>query len=119
MSNKINVIACGGAGINVSDAVISNVAELGAGFCDVKTLYIDTSTNNIDKIDYVDEDFWLVKTKDFSKDTIAGSGGERRTNSVDITENIKEFLNKHNFTKPVTGEYTIVIASASGGKLVA
>ena len=32
MAGKINVIACGGAGINVADKVISMVSELGDGF---------------------------------------------------------------------------------------
>lgn len=115
MANKLRVIACGGSGINIAGSVIDNISVLGEGFCDVDTTYIDTSKNNIDKIGYEGSNFWMVKTKDFSKDVISGSGGERRTNSEDITENIKEFLNKHNFTKPVVGEYAIVIASASGG----
>jgi len=115
MANKLRVIACGGSGINIAGNVVENVAVLGKGFCDVETTYIDTSRNNIDKIGYKGTDFWMVKTKDFAKDSIAGSGGERKTNSEDITENIKEFLNKHSFNKPATGEYTIVIGSASGG----
>lgn len=115
MANKLRVIGCGGSGINICGDVIENISILGDGFCDIERTYIDTSRNNIDKIGYEGNDFWMVETKDFSKDTIAGSGGERRTNSADISENIKEFLTKYNFTKPVTGEYTIVIGSASGG----
>jgi len=115
MANKLNVIACGGGGINIADAVISNVAELGEGFCDVNIHYLDTSRNNIDKIGYTGSQFTLVKTASFGKSNIDGSGGERSTNSKEIAETVKLFLDKNNYTKPVTNEYTIVLSSVSGG----
>lgn len=117
--SKINVIACGGAGISVADKVVNNIAELGEGFASIDITYMDTSKNNIDKVEHNPNSFWLVKSKSFGGSEISGSGSMRTKNVSDISENVKEFLDTHKFTVPVTGEYIVVISSASGGKLVA
>jgi hypothetical protein len=115
MSNKINIMAAGGAGISVSDKVVRMVEELGTGFADIETYYMDTTSNNIDTIKHDPERFWLVKSKSASKSSISGSGGERSTHAPDIEANVKEFMDKHNLLNKVTGEYNVVIFSGSGG----
>ena len=47
---KLNVVAAGGAGISISDKVITKIGELGSGFASVDKYYIDSSYNNIHKI---------------------------------------------------------------------
>ena len=112
--NNMIIHACGGAGINTAAKVFDMVSELGEGFSNVKFNYLDTSDANINKIDQRGQ-FWLVKTKAHSKEAISGSGGERRTHSVDIAANVSEYLDQNKILRRVPGEYHIVVASASGG----
>lgn len=112
---KINVIACGGAGINIADKVISMVGELGEGFAEVAVSYCDTSRANIDKITPKGK-FWHVTTKSHSKDAIDGAGSERQKLSNDIIANVTEYLDSNKILKHITGEYYFVVFSASGGK---
>lgn len=118
MAGKINVIACGGAGINVADKVISMVSELGDGFAEVSVSYCDTSRANIDKITPKGK-FWQVTTKSHGKDAIDGAGSERQKLSNDIIANVTEYLDSLKIVKHTVGEYYMVIFSASGGKKVA
>lgn len=115
MKSKLIVTACGGAGISIADKVINKLCELGDGFAEVNTMYIDTATNNIEKIEHDRNNFWLVKAKGFNSTNISGSGGERRTNADDIMANVKEYLDHFKLLKKVTNEYHAVIFSASGG----
>lgn len=112
--NKIVVHALGGAGINVADKVITRVADLGSGFANIEFHYLDTSKANIDKIEPRGE-FWHVKTKEFAKSDIQGSGAERRHNASDLIANINEYLDKNKFLKPKPDEFHLAVASASGG----
>ena len=86
--NTIVLHACGGCGIQLSHSVFETIANLGEGFSNIKTLYIDTSTSNYDKIQ-PKSDLFLIKTKDLGKGEIRGSGSERQTNAKDIIPNVK------------------------------
>lgn len=112
--NTMIIHGAGGAGINICDKVFNMVSELGDGFANVKFNYIDTSTANIDKIEPKGQ-FWLVKTKQHSKETINGSGSERKTHVGDIMANVVEYLDNNKITKKIPGEYHLVISSGSGG----
>lgn len=114
MPGKINVICCGGAGINIGDKVINMVGELGDGFAEVAISYVDTSRANIDKIQPRGK-FWHVATKSHNKDVIDGAGSERQKLSADIIANVSEYLDSNKILKHINGEYYMVIFSASGG----
>ena len=114
MANTLIVHGCGGAGINISDKVFTNIAELGDGFAKIVFNYLDTSRANIDKIK-PQGDFWLVQTKTHSKVAITGSGGERRTHAEDIMKNIDEYLDNRQYMKRNPEEFHVVVFSASGG----
>lgn len=112
---KLNVIAAGGAGISISDKVVNKIAELGSGFATVEKYFIDSSINNIDKIEHDSNRFYKIKSTQVGAGEIAGAGGNRTNNVQDVMVGVNEFLNKFKFTKPVTGEYVVVIFSGSGG----
>jgi len=113
MSNKLILHYVGGAGINISKDINTALSELGEGFCNVLPHYVDTSNNNIHGID--NPDLWRVKSTQFSGVDIDGSGGVRKTNAPAIADSIKEYLDHHNYKAPITGEFHIVLFSASGG----
>lgn len=113
--NTIKVTAAGGAGISLADKVIKNVGILGDGFSNIDIKYIDTSKADISKIEHNPEDFFLVKSSEFSKSEIMGSGAERKTNVGPIVESTKVFLDKNKYLKPDPTEYHLVLFSASGG----
>ena len=109
---KLIVHACGGAGINISNNVISQVSELGKGYAVMEFNYLDTSNSNL--LQHNNDAFFKVNTSDFGKD-IDGSGGERATNSAAIITSVKDYLNDNNITESKVGEYHLVVFSASGG----
>jgi len=115
MANKIIVHACGGTGIKVADKVINNVAILGDGFSDIDIKYIDTSRADISKIEHDPKAFWHIKSAEFGKDTLSGSGSERRHVSKEISGDIANYLNHYNLQNYHAGEYHLVVFSASGG----
>lgn len=112
--NTIVLHACGGCGIQLSHSVFETIANLGEGFSNIKTLYIDTSTSNYDKIQ-PKSDLFLIKTKDLGKGEIRGSGSERQTNAKDIIPNVREYLDKNNIKEHKIDEYHVVAFSGSGG----
>lgn len=113
--NKIICHFCGGAGISISDKAISMVSDLGDGFADIEYNYIDTSDSNYHNLSEKRGEFWQVKTKSHSNSLIDGSGGERGTNLEDIIDNVSDYLDSKKIKKSVTGEYHMVVFSASGG----
>jgi len=113
--SKVIFHCCGGAGINLSDKVLRELEMLGKGFANIEYRYIDTSINNIEKIDHDEAMFYLVKSKQHGVEKISGSGGDRRKNAADITENIKDYMDHFKFLKPTVGEFHAVIFSGSGG----
>ena len=115
MANKIIVHACAGTGIKVADKVIKNIATLGDGFSDIDINYIDTSRADIDKIEYDPANFWHIKSDEFGKDTLSGSGSERRHASKEIAGDIKNYLNHFKVANNKVGEYHLVVFSGSGG----
>lgn len=112
---KLNVISCGGCGISVADKVVTKIAELGEGFAAVEQYYIDSSVNNIKDIEHDSQRFFKITSRGVGAGEIAGAGGNRTNNIQDVSLGVQEFLNKYKFTKPVTGEYVVVIFSGSGG----
>lgn len=114
MTNKIIAHCAGGCGINLGDRVLAQVADLGEGFSDIEFHYIDTSRANIDKIKPRGE-FFQVSAQSYGADKIDGSGGSRQKHAADIIKNIPIYMNTNNILKRNTGEYHMVVFSASGG----
>lgn len=112
--NKLICHFSGGCAINISDAVVSDISELGDGFAEIVFNYIDTSDANIKKIEPKGE-FWKIETAQHGKAAIDGSGGERRLNANDIMRSTKEYLDTKKYTKLNPNEFHLVISSGSGG----
>jgi len=115
--NTINVVACGGCGINIANSVFSDIKALGDGFSNIKLFGIDTSTSNSNGRYESDIDVYKISGTDFDTDkaNITGSGGERQTNVPAIVNGVKEFLDVNKMRSPVNGEYYVVISSGGGG----
>jgi len=111
---EIVVIGCGGCGITIAGNLRDPLEELGDGFSNIRVEYIDSSLSNIKNFSHDDENFHLIKATGVSKE-ILGSGGERKENSSDIVESVKEFIDKKKFNVSKISTYYVVIASASGG----
>ena len=109
------VVGCGGCGVNIVKNVGDMLASLGDGFCDIERYYIDSSKNDTPQ-EVIDCDTsYFIKPSSLSKGMISGSGGERATNAKDIEEGVKEFIDNNNLAKYNVNEYTILVASISGG----
>jgi len=115
--NTINVIACGGAGLNLGNSVFTDIKSLGDGFSNIKLYGIDTSTNNSNGRYDSDVDVFQIQGTDYdaNKANCQGSGAERRTNVGIISTNVKKFLDTHKMTSHVNGEYYVIISSGGGG----
>lgn len=113
MKNKLVVHACGGTGINIA-IDLKNHSDLGEGFADIEYQYIDTSDNNISKLDDPDAAH-RIQTNKNAKQEINGSAGERGTHADDIMESVKKYTDDQNYTGFKNGEYHVIISSASGG----
>jgi len=112
--NKLVIHYCGGAGLNIAHAMAGKgLCKQGAGFCEIKPQYIDTSENNIRNLKR--DDFWRVTSKNVATNQIDGSGGERKTNFAAISANLEEYLNQYGYLNKVIGEFHIVVFSAAGG----
>lgn len=112
---KLNIIGCGGAGINCVKSFEKSLSNIGSGFATPTFSYIDTSDNNIKAYDYKEEDFFLIKDKSANGGVINGSGGERTTNFNNIENSVPEFLDKKKFNSHKLGEYYIIVTSTGGG----
>lgn len=112
--NKLICHFCGGGAINLSDQVVSPIADLGPGFADIVFNYLDTSEANISKIE-PKGDFWKIKTSQHGKASIDGSGGERKTHAADIQLSVKEYLDSKKYLKVNPNEFHVVLCSFSGG----
>ena len=110
---SIIVHACGGTGINLSNAALHSVADLGDGFANIEFNYLDTSRANIDKIQ-TRGNFWQVTKHQLTTAEIQGGGGEKKTIFKDVLQFVPKYLDEKKIHKRVTGEYHIVAASASG-----
>jgi len=114
MANTMYIHYCGGAGINVARNINSMLEELGEGFCNIEALYIDSSENNIGDVSR--ENFWRINANAFARTgAVDGSGGERATNSALIVEDVKGYLDHHQFSTEQVGEYHVVVFSGAGG----
>jgi hypothetical protein len=104
---RIRVFACGGAGINLGKR-IQGLADAGrdnktdAGSAEIIVTHIDTSRSNLSGVESTDN-IYLI-------DGLDGSGKVRRENYEQITEHVKNVLQKF-----PAGDLSIVISSASGG----
>lgn len=110
---KIIIHAVGGAGINVADKVVNNVADLGSGFAEIVFNYLDTSRANIDKISPRGKFYQVSKAK-LTDAEVSGRGGERATEIASLKLFIPKYLDETGYKEKVTGEYHVVIFSASG-----
>lgn len=115
MANTLRIILCGGAGISIGDKVVNKLEDLGSGFSNIEKYYVDSTKNNINKVEHDSSRFFQIKNTTSSGVEIDGSGGERSTNFEAASINVKEFVDKHKLNKKVTGEYHVVVFSFSGG----
>ena len=111
--SKIILHLCGGTGINIGDKELSKISQFGEGFTPLEFNYLDTSLANISKIEPLGK-FWQVTKLKLTDAQILGGGGERRTVFKDILEFIPKYIDEKGLHKRVTGEYHIVVFSASG-----
>ena len=118
MKTKVNIIGCGGTGVNILSKLKKGLESLGDGFAEVNIKFIDTSKTSIQKFQTEEEiakNFFLVEEASHSKDKIDGSGGERSTNVESISIGVKKFLDENKIKERVTGESYIVLGSGSSG----
>jgi len=117
--NNVYVHYCGGCGINIAIDVMKKVCDngQGGGLPSIEHNYIDTSRANIKGVNVpiLEGEFWKIETKNHDTPLIDGSGGERSTHASDILSSMHSYLDNKGIKEPVTGEYHLVIFSASGG----
>jgi hypothetical protein len=103
--SKLNLYACGGAGVNIGMNFLKYMGKTAEGFAEIKPIFIDTSKSNTHSSISI-ENLYLL-------DGLDGSGKKRDSNYEAISECSKEIL--HQF-KPA--DVNVIVHSASGGKLV-
>lgn len=117
MSNikgEMILIGCGGAGTSIVGNLAGHLANLGNGFADVRTEYVDTSDANIKLLGVTEDNFFLIKSTNVGED-ISGSGAIRAENAQHIFAGANEFVNKKEFDSTELAKYYVLVASASGG----
>lgn len=100
MMGKIQIYACGGAGINLAMPLKDQPSQ--EGYADLSVCFIDTSRSNFPAI-IAQEDSFVLPGAD-------GSGKIRAMNYPEIANNVPQILGRF-----PTGDFNIVIHSASGG----
>lgn len=100
--NKINVYACGGAGINIASWFESSRGRSETGLAQVNPIYIDTSRSNL-KPELDEGSIYII-------DGLDGSGKVRSENFEKISESVLDILLKH-----PAGDLNVVLSSGSGG----
>jgi hypothetical protein len=101
--NTINVIGCGGVGLNIVNMLEPARNSEITGFAKYKLCYVDTSKSNMIRKKINPDDVFLFEDMD-------GSGKIRKENHTAIAANTKAILQKF---KPT--DFNIVVHSASGG----
>ena len=118
MSNikgEMILIGCGGAGTSIVGNLSSHLANLGDGFADVSTEYVDTSDANIKLlVKDLENNFFIIKSTNVGED-ISGSGAIRAENATHIFAGANEFVNSREYDNKELAKYYVLIASASGG----
>lgn len=110
---SVTIHAAGGGGINIANSLNDGITALGDGFATTSMYALDTSMSNLREDNL--KNFTKIDTHGHSSESIDGSGGERATHSKEIVSAVGKYLDKQNLIKRVTGEYHIVVFSASGG----
>lgn len=114
VKGKIRLIGCGGAGINVVANLEEPLSQLGYGFSDIETMYVDTSLANAKRYGFHDQpSFKLIKSIDVGIE-LEGAGGERRENVKHLVEAAKNIVNENNM-KDEPHVFNVIVFSASGG----
>ena len=115
--SKLHLIGLGGAGTNIVADICPKLKELGEGFSDIGCKFIDTTDKTIQAYpEYMDK-FFRVTTRSSINDQIDGQAGERRnkTSMEDMNVSVRLFLDTG--LKNNKGDYYVLIASGSGGKI--
>lgn len=120
MKTKMNIISCGGAGINITVNNLINLPK-DKGYASLNFDFLDTTYSNMDSKNSDDPRSlinssakWKIESKSKVNNTIDGSGGERSLVSDDIKESIKQYLDDRGY-KNKLNEIFFVIFSGSGG----
>jgi hypothetical protein len=115
MIGKLVIHACGGCGISIVEKIKDNLDKLGNGFSTLEFNFLDTTESSIKDSIFGMDSFYKITSSKFDDKGIDGSGGERRTNAVEIDKGVQTYLDDKNLHSLSTGEYHVVISSCSGG----
>lgn len=99
--NKMLIVGCGGAGINIAHSFANKKEE---GYADVDVFMIDTSDSNIRKHKNIDP------SKFYQFNGLDGSGKLRTQNATAVLERSRELSNK-----AAGSDLVLVVHSSSGG----
>ena len=115
--------AAGGAGTNICHkdkknpngvTALEELKKFDDTLCEHRFHYIDTTDKTVK--DFVNEiDFFRVTGDSHDGKVIDGSGGERGTNMDAISKSVARYLDERGYKSQKTGEYHLVVFSASGG----
>lgn len=114
VKGEMILIGCGGAGTSIVGNLSTHLKNLGDGFSDISTEYVDTSSANIKRFDVDEDNFFLIKSSNVGEE-ISGSGSIRAENATHIYEGAKDFVNLKDYNKNDLAKYYVIIASGSGG----
>ena len=118
MSNikgEMILIGCGGGGVNIVGNLAGHLANLGDGFADISTEYVDTSDANIKLVvKDLESNFYIIKSTNVGED-ISGSGAIRAENAQHIFAGANDFVNSREYNSKDLAKYYVLVASAAGG----
>lgn len=107
MSKKVQIYACGGAGMNVVQDISKYTDRTDdEGYATVDICFIDTSKSNLKSN--------IDPSKCFILDDLDGSGKNRRSNYQVLSETSKKILLDYQ-----PGDLNVLVHSSAGGELVA
>lgn len=108
---KINIVACGGGGINIAHDVKTGMADM--PYSNNLVVYgIDTSDANATKIDSAN--FTKMASRRAGDKELRGSGAEQTTNLDIVRDGVILWMKDKDIVEP-NGEVFVVVHSMSGG----
>ncbi len=116
LEGKLIIHGVGGAGINIASDVLRGLENYNE-ISDIEIYTLDSTDKTIQKHPELEETFMKITSGKRSGTQIDGAAGERKnTELVKIySENVKNYMDEFEFTKPNTNEFHVVIFSGSGG----
>ncbi len=122
MSNKIVTHIVGGGASRISDAVLHEFVTRKEdsvnntfGYSNMEFHYLDSSEVNYKNLKNPLGDLTLIGYDQDTHKVIDGSGADRRANAATLKKGVSAYVDKFKLHKRVTGEFNLVIFTASGG----